>query len=111
MTAGQPLGANTWRIPVSDLRNVLVQPPRGYVGPMDIVLELQLADGTVLDRKPLRLEWAAAAPPQVKAVGQSSTDLKHSSLKITPPRRVRGPFRAAKEKSFSRSFSNFSNRK
>jgi len=65
-----------WRIPISDLRNALVQPPHGYAGPMDVVLDLRLADDTLLDRKPLRLEWAAGAPPQVNAVTQSPTDLK-----------------------------------
>jgi hypothetical protein len=34
------------------------------VGPMDVVLELRLADNTLLDRKPLRLEWVAAVPKQ-----------------------------------------------
>ncbi len=76
VTAGQSLGANKWRIPVSDLRNALVQPPRGYAGRMDVVLELRLADDMPVDRKSLRLEWAAAAPPQVNAVTQSPTDLK-----------------------------------
>jgi hypothetical protein len=78
VTAGQSLGANTWRIPVSDLRNALVQPPRSYVGPMDIVLELRLADDKLLDRKPLRLEWTAAAPPQINAVTQSPADLRQA---------------------------------
>ncbi len=26
-----------WRIPISDLRDALVRPPRGYVGAMDVV--------------------------------------------------------------------------
>jgi hypothetical protein len=76
VTAGQSSGANTWRIPVSDLHNALVQPPRDYAGPMDIVLELRLADDTSVDRKPLRLEWAAVEPPQVNAATQSPTDLR-----------------------------------
>jgi hypothetical protein len=73
VTAGQSLGANTWRIPISDLRNTLVQPPPDYAGAMNIVLELRLADDTPVDRKPLRLEWAAAASPKVT---QFPTDLK-----------------------------------
>jgi hypothetical protein len=76
VTAGQSSGANTWRIPISDLHNALVQPPRDYAGPMDIVLELRLADDTPIDRKPLRLEWAAVKPPQVNAATQSPADLK-----------------------------------
>jgi hypothetical protein len=62
VTAGQAAGAGTWRVPVSALSNALVKPPRGYSGPMDLTVELRLADGAAVDRKPLRLEWAAAAP-------------------------------------------------
>jgi hypothetical protein len=76
VTAGQLSGTNTWRISVSDLQNALVQPPRDYAGPMDIVLELRLADDVPVDRKPLRLEWAAVEPPQVNATTQSPADLK-----------------------------------
>ncbi len=71
VTAGQLSGTNTWRISVSDLHSALVQPPRDYAGPMDIVLELRLADDVPVDRKPLRLEWAAVEPPQVNAATQS----------------------------------------
>jgi hypothetical protein len=78
VTAGQSLRANTWRIPVSDLRSALVQPPQGYTGSMDVVLELRFADDTLLDRKPLRLEWTAAMPPQSNAVTQSPADLKQT---------------------------------
>ncbi len=63
VTAGQAAGAGAWRVPVSALSNALVKPPRGYSGPMDLTVELRLADGAAVDRKPLRLEWAAAAPP------------------------------------------------
>ena len=77
VTNGQFLGAHRWRIPISDLGDALVQPPRGYVGAMNIVLELRQPDDRLLDRKPLRLEWVAAAPPQVNAA-QSPSDLKQA---------------------------------
>ncbi len=64
LTVGGPLGTNGWRLAAVDLRNALVRPPKGFAGPMDVVLELRLADDTVVDRKSLRLEWAAAAPEQ-----------------------------------------------
>jgi hypothetical protein len=76
VTAGQSSGANTWRIPVSDLHNALVQPPRDYAGPMDIVLELRLADDTPNDRKLLRLEWTAVEPPQFNTAAQAPADLR-----------------------------------
>ena len=44
---------------------------------MDVVLELRQPDDKLLDRKPLRLEWVAVAPPQVNAA-QSPIDLKQA---------------------------------
>ncbi len=64
LTAGLPLGTNAWRLAASDLHNTFVRPPEGFVGAMDVVLELRLVDDTVSDRKPLRLEWAPGAPKQ-----------------------------------------------
>src|SRR6266536_941446 len=66
VTAGRSSGADTWRIPVSDLRDALVRPPRGFAGPMDIAVELRLADDRAVDRKLLRLEWST---PPVQAKG------------------------------------------
>jgi TPR repeat protein len=64
MTVGLPLGTNGWQLAAADLDKALVRPPEDFVGPMDVVLELRLADNTLLDRKALRLEWVAAAPKQ-----------------------------------------------
>jgi hypothetical protein len=64
MTVGLPLGTNGWQLAAADLDKALVRPPEGFVGPMDVMLELRLADNTLLDRKPLRLEWVGAAPKQ-----------------------------------------------
>ena len=64
LTVGGPLGPNGWRLAASDLPSALVRPPQGFVGAMDIVVELRLADETLLDRKSLRLEWVTAAPGQ-----------------------------------------------
>src|SRR5207247_3480411 len=36
VTAGGAAGADTWRIPVSDLGNAAVRPPGGFAGPMDL---------------------------------------------------------------------------
>jgi hypothetical protein len=76
VTVGQSLG-NTWRIPLSDLSRALVQPPRGYAGSMDVLVELRLTDNTLVDRKPLRLEWTTVTPLQINAVTQPPADLKN----------------------------------
>jgi hypothetical protein len=64
LTVGLPLGTNGWQLAAADLDKALVRPPQAFIGPMDVVLELRLADNTLLDRKPLRLEWVAAAGKQ-----------------------------------------------
>src|SRR5881397_3176538 len=70
VSAGAPAGPNTWQLPTANLRDVAVMPPRGFVGVMNLTLELQLADGTVLDRTRLQLDWtgndhlASSEPPQ-----------------------------------------------
>ena len=58
VSAGAPAGPNTWRLPTANLHDAAVMPPRGFVGVMDLTLELRLADGTVLDRTGLQLEWS-----------------------------------------------------
>jgi hypothetical protein len=60
LSAGQPEG-NSWRLAAADLNGVLVRPPRGFVGGMDLTLEVRLAD-VVVERRSLRLEWIRPVP-------------------------------------------------
>src|SRR5262245_22829225 len=60
VSAGAPAGP-TWRLPTANLHEAAVMPPRGFVGVMDLTLELRLADGTVLDRTGLQLEWSGSS--------------------------------------------------
>ncbi len=76
VTVGRSFGTNTWRIPVSDLNNALVHPPKGYAGSMDLVIELRLTDDTLADRKSLRFEWTGVIPSQINPVPQPPADLK-----------------------------------
>ena len=62
---------------VSDLRNALVRPPRGFAGPMDVAVELRLADDRAVDRKVLRLEWSA---PPVQAKGFPTRQLDQEEV-------------------------------
>jgi TPR repeat protein len=69
MSAGAPAGPNAWQLPTANLRDAAVMPPRGFVGVMNLTLELRLGDGTVLDRTGLQLDWAgkdnlASSEPQ-----------------------------------------------
>lgn len=59
LSAGARAGPNTWRLSIEDLGDVVLAPPRGFVGAMDLGLELRLADQAVVDRKAIQLEWSA----------------------------------------------------
>jgi hypothetical protein len=76
LTTGRATGANSWRIPAAELRNAVVRPPRGFAGPMDVAVELRLPDDTPVDRKSLRLEWAAAQSPASTAAQPPASPAK-----------------------------------
>jgi DnaJ domain len=46
-----------WRVPATDLDNAMIHPPPGFNGTIDLAVELQLADDTVVDHALFRLEW------------------------------------------------------
>jgi len=58
LSAGTPAGPHAWRLSIEDFNKAAVTPPRGFIGVMDLTLELRLADNTVVDRKSLQLEWS-----------------------------------------------------
>jgi BA14K-like protein len=57
LSTGNALGANVWQVPATDLANTWVGPPMGFVGMVDLIAELHLADVTVLHRQPIQIEW------------------------------------------------------
>jgi NitT/TauT family transport system substrate-binding protein len=57
LSVGTQLEPNTWQLSAEGLDRAVITPPRGFVGAMDLTLELRLADNTVADRKSLKLEW------------------------------------------------------
>jgi hypothetical protein len=62
LNVGRASGVNGWRLSAADLGSALVQPPRTFIGPMDLVLELRLPDDSIADRRTLHLEWIGAPP-------------------------------------------------
>jgi hypothetical protein len=58
LSLGKPAGPNRWRLSAKDLNSVMIFPPRGFVGVMDLILELRLANDSMVDRKGLLLEWS-----------------------------------------------------
>ncbi len=83
LSAGTRQGPNTWRVSIEELASTVITPPPGFVGAMDLTLELRLADDTAADRKSLRLEWSgdgASAPaksqPRRLATGEIALMVK-----------------------------------
>jgi hypothetical protein len=68
LLTGTLIAPNAWRLASADASRAAVRPPPGFVGVMNLILELRLDDGTVADRKSLQLEWAGesavAAPTE-----------------------------------------------
>ncbi|SDR64097.1 hypothetical protein SAMN05519103_09395 [Rhizobiales bacterium GAS113] len=64
LTVGRASGAGGWRLMATELREALVRPPQGFVGAMELGLELRLANDSVADLKTLHLEWVAPAVAQ-----------------------------------------------
>jgi hypothetical protein len=80
LSVGTQAGPGTWRLSTQGLNETAIMPPGGFVGAMDLTLELRLADNTVADRKSLRLEWSpksafAPAESQLRRLAASEIEL------------------------------------
>jgi branched-chain amino acid transport system substrate-binding protein len=71
VSIGRSIGPDAWLVLASDIKNAMIAPPRGFVGAMDVALDLRLPDGRVFDRKISHLEWAGPAMPQVQPTSPS----------------------------------------
>jgi hypothetical protein len=76
VSPGRQLKSGLWQIEDAQLGSVTVHPPPGFIGRMKLVLELRRADGTIVDRQPVRLDWAGASREQ------ASTGTRPSSVPI-----------------------------
>jgi hypothetical protein len=73
LSVGNPVGTTGWQLPARDLARVLVQPPAGFSGTMEVVVDLQGAGDQILDRRWRRLEWTAAGPARAAAAPTAQT--------------------------------------
>jgi len=62
LSTGSKIGVDTWKVPETALPNAWIVPPTNFVGVVDLVAELHLADGTMVDRRRIKLEWQAPIP-------------------------------------------------
>jgi hypothetical protein len=82
LSTGSQIAVDTWQVPATDLPSTWIGPPSNFVGVVDLVAELHLADKTIADRRPLKLEWGAAIP----ATAAASPTVETDRTAVTPPR-------------------------
>lgn len=63
ISTGNEVGAHRWELLPGDIPYAFVAPPKKFVGFVDLVAELRLADDEIVDRQPIYLEWGPASPP------------------------------------------------
>ena len=63
LSTGSASGSDGWEIPASDLDDVWVAPPEKFVGLVDLVTEVRLPSGKIVDRQAIRLEWVLSTEP------------------------------------------------
>src|SRR6266704_1031501 len=51
LSQGRSSGRKSWRLATADLPDVMIRPPCGFAGAMDLAVELRLLDDTVADRR------------------------------------------------------------
>jgi hypothetical protein len=98
------LGADNWLLSASELSDAAVRPPRGFVGVIDLAVELRLAPDTVAERLSLRLTsvetpktptaiaaaqtTAVMAPVGTGSTGTQSSETPNSQATSAPLRRL-----------------------
>jgi hypothetical protein len=77
LSVGRPLSANGWELNASELNGALIIPPSGFVGTMDLTIDLRLG-GVTVDKQSMQIEWlgkATSAAPQVSTVRMGPGDV------------------------------------
>ena len=63
ISTGTEVGAHRWELRPEDIPYAFVAPSEKFVGFVDLVAELRLADDKIVDRQPIYLEWGPPSPP------------------------------------------------
>jgi hypothetical protein len=86
LSVGSPVGATVWQLPARDLARVLVRPPAGFSGTMEVVVDLQVGGDEMVDRRWRRLEWTASRP--VRAAPPAETAAPRAPTEAAAPRTI-----------------------
>lgn len=73
LTSGVPVGPTSWRLAAVDLDKVLATPPDGFVGVMDLAVDLRSPSDALVDSQVARLEWVAK-PGVMPAASEAKLD-------------------------------------
>ncbi|MFL5072029.1 MAG: hypothetical protein ACJ8D9_20810, partial [Xanthobacteraceae bacterium] len=84
LSNGSAVGADAWQVPATDtvLASTRILPPQDFVGAVDLVAELHLADATVAHRRPIHLEWVA--PPAAVAAASPAAAAAPQTVAAAP---------------------------
>jgi hypothetical protein len=80
LSAGRRFGTEAWRVSATELGNATIYPPPELSGAVDLVVELRLADGTVVDRRTMHREWLQR--PTVVTVAESGRGVQFSDDRV-----------------------------
>jgi len=61
-SAGRSVDEKTWTMRISDVADATLLPPKGFVGPMKLVVALLNPDMSLADRRSLQLQWLPQTP-------------------------------------------------
>jgi BA14K-like protein len=86
LSSGSPAGADTWRVPATDLANIWIGPPQNFVGVAKLSAELQLPDTTIAHRVSIDVEWitATAAGPDHMPIPSRSAHSEQAPVATGP---------------------------
>jgi len=77
LPVGRPLHADSWELNADDLNSAFIIPPNGFVGTMDLTIELRLGGATV-DKRNMQVEWlgnTTSTPQQASATEMTNDDM------------------------------------
>jgi hypothetical protein len=82
MSAGRPQGGGRWRILATDVENVVIRPPQGFGGAINLSIELRLANDTIADRGSLHREWISKPTARATSIDSPEPQLDQTRINL-----------------------------
>ena len=76
LSSGSRVGSDAWEIPATEVGDVWIAPPQGFVGTAKLVAELRLPDSKIADRQAVYFEWELQRPTPVQHQLEERTTLQ-----------------------------------